>query len=145
MLRLKFSCYHDNEGSSQNCQKSLFCVDFFHQNWFQNATTSQWIEKESNAFQRWLHVTLWSILWSFLASGKSKIFFSPPFKYPKQKVAHSLMATPWCIFWLGLCLFLINISQTKTCVLGPNRTFFTIWGLKEGGGVESALFRVNMS
>jgi hypothetical protein len=24
-----FSCYHGNEGTSQNCQKSLFCIGFF--------------------------------------------------------------------------------------------------------------------
>jgi hypothetical protein len=24
--------YHGNEGTSQNCQKSHFCVDIFHQN-----------------------------------------------------------------------------------------------------------------
>jgi hypothetical protein len=53
--------YHGNEGTSQNCQKSLFCIDFFHQNWFQSVATSQWIEIESDAFQRWLHVTIWSI------------------------------------------------------------------------------------
>jgi hypothetical protein len=41
--------------------KSLFCVDFVQQNWFQSAATSQWIEIESKAFHhRWLHVTLWS-------------------------------------------------------------------------------------
>jgi hypothetical protein len=31
---------------SQNCQKSLFCPDFFHQNLFQSAATSQGIEIE---------------------------------------------------------------------------------------------------
>jgi hypothetical protein len=50
--------YHGNEGTSQNCQKSLFCLYFFHQNLFQSAATSQGIETESKAFQRWLHITL---------------------------------------------------------------------------------------
>jgi hypothetical protein len=47
------SCYHGNEGTSQNCQKSLFCLDFFHKNLFQSAATSQGIEIESKALQRW--------------------------------------------------------------------------------------------
>jgi hypothetical protein len=44
------SCYHGSEETSQNCQKSLFCVDFFHQNGFESAATSQWIKIESKAF-----------------------------------------------------------------------------------------------
>jgi hypothetical protein len=35
-------------------QKLLFCVNFFHF----SVATYQWIETESNPFQRWLHVTL---------------------------------------------------------------------------------------
>jgi hypothetical protein len=39
---------------------------FPHQIRFQNAVISQWIETESKAFQRWLHVTLRSTLSHFL-------------------------------------------------------------------------------
>jgi hypothetical protein len=57
MLNLNF-LYHGNEGTSKNCQNYYFALIFFHQNLFQSAATSQGIEIESNAFQRWLHVTL---------------------------------------------------------------------------------------
>jgi hypothetical protein len=46
-------------GDISKLQKSLFCLDFFHQNVFQSAATSQGIWIESKAFQRWLHITLW--------------------------------------------------------------------------------------
>jgi hypothetical protein len=61
----KFSFVNVYEGTSQNWQKSLFCLDFYHQNLIQSAATSKWIEIESKAFQRWLHITLGSTWGNF--------------------------------------------------------------------------------
>jgi hypothetical protein len=45
-------------GDISKLPKSLFCLEFFHQNLFQSVATSQGIEIESKVFQRWLHVTI---------------------------------------------------------------------------------------
>jgi hypothetical protein len=45
------------KGHLKIAKNHYFALIFFHQNLFQSAATSQWIEIESNAFHRWLHVT----------------------------------------------------------------------------------------
>jgi hypothetical protein len=81
-------------------------------------------------------------LGSFLASYKSKNFLA------KQKGAHPPSGNPLMYLLDGggaekVLTFFSNISQTKTCVWGPNRTFFHYFRPKKGG-IESALFRVYM-
>jgi hypothetical protein len=53
MLSLKFSVTMATRGHLKNAKNHYFCLDFFHQNLFQSAATSQGIEIESKAFQRW--------------------------------------------------------------------------------------------
>jgi hypothetical protein len=104
---------------------------------------------ESNAFQRWLHITLWLIWGHFLQFQNFLGDEPPPFKPPKQKGAHLPSGNPLMYLLVGgpqrkSDHFFINISQTKTCVWGPNRTYFHFLTPKRGGWVESALFRVYM-
>jgi hypothetical protein len=61
MPRVKFPVPKATRGHLKIAKNHYFAFIFFRQNWFQSAATSQLIEIESNAFQRWLHVTLWSI------------------------------------------------------------------------------------
>jgi hypothetical protein len=60
MLLLKSPVTMATRGHLKIAKNHYFALIFFHQNWFQSAATSQWIEIESNAFQHWLHDTLWS-------------------------------------------------------------------------------------
>jgi hypothetical protein len=73
---------------------------------------------------------------SYLASHKSKIFLAmwgtaAAIQTPKQKGAYPPSGNP-LIYILArgplrkIGHVLINISQPKTCVWGPKRTFFTI-------------------
>jgi hypothetical protein len=55
-----------------------------------------------------------------------------------------LLTTLWCIFWLGApkkcSLFYQHFSNENIC-LGPKQyIFFTIWGLKMGGGSKMRCF-----
>jgi hypothetical protein len=135
-------------GDISKLSKSLFCLDFFHQNWFQSAATSQGIEIKSKAFQRGGFTLPYD--WPGIIFSLSQVQnFLGLQTFQTEGGTSPLLATPWYTFWMGggaekVLTFFSNISQTKTCVWGPNRTFCTISGLKEGGGVESAFFRVYM-
>jgi hypothetical protein len=93
-------------------------------------------------------------LGSFLAFHKSKIFLAirgtaTPFKSPKQTGAHPPSGNPLMYLVDGgraekVLTFFNNISQTKTWVWGPNRTFFHYLRPKRERGVKSALFCVYM-
>jgi hypothetical protein len=54
MLRLKFSVTTATRGHLKIAKYHYFASIFS----IKSAATSQWVEIESNAFQRWLHVTL---------------------------------------------------------------------------------------
>jgi hypothetical protein len=117
---LNFPDTMETRGHLKIAKKSLFCVDFFHQNWFQSAATSQWIEIESKAFQHWLNnydrpgvIFSLSQVQNFL--GDEGDGLRPP-SNPQNRRRHiPLLATPWCIFWMGdgtedVVNFLNNIS-----------------------------------
>jgi hypothetical protein len=72
---------------------------------------------------------------------------TPP---PNRKGHIPLLATPWCIFWLGggaekvVNFFLSTFLKRKHVFGTQTGHFLTIWDLIEWGGVESAMFCVYM-
>jgi hypothetical protein len=107
--RLKFAKNH------------YFALFFFsHQNWFQSATTSQWIERELKAFQRRILVTLRSTWGHFQPVTCSKFSWwwggdSAPLQSPQTEGGTS----PWCNIWMGdgaekVVTFLTTFLKRKT-------------------------------
>jgi hypothetical protein len=72
--------------------------------------------------------------------------YRTPIQTPQTEGAHPPSGNPLMYLFNGGQRrkndhFFINY-QTKTCVLGPNMTFFQYLRPKRGEGVKSALFRV---
>jgi hypothetical protein len=113
MLNLKFPVTMATRGHLKITKKSLFCVDFFHQNWFQSAATSQLIKIRVKGFSALVNQRLFSIgftcyllkdLRPILASHKSKIFLAmrgllPPFKLLSRTGHIPLWYPPDVSFW----------------------------------------------
>jgi hypothetical protein len=110
------------QGTSQNCEITLFWALFFHQNRFQSAATSQWIEIVSKAFHRWLHVALRST-WDHFSLSHIKTFLAvrgttAPFKPPKQNGAHPPSGNTLLYHIDGAVLKKSTFCKRKTCFLG---------------------------
>jgi hypothetical protein len=115
----------------------------FHSNWFQSDATSQWIEIESKAFQRWLGYLKVEVK-SCLASQKSMFVFemwgsADRFQQPKMKGAHPPSGTTLVYLFdrrwrrKKVITFLNTISQRKTSVWSLNRAFLPFEDSKGGG------------
>jgi hypothetical protein len=82
-------------------------------------------------------------LGSFLASHKSKIFLAmrgtpPPSNPPNRRGHIPLLATPWCIFWMGAapkkCSIILATFLKQNHVFGAQiGHFFTFLRPKKGG------------
>jgi hypothetical protein len=135
VLSLKFPFTMATRGHLKIAETHYFASIFFHQNWFQSASTSQYIELESNAFQCWFYVAL-GLIWGHFSLSQVQHFLAmrgadAPFKPLKQKMAQPTSGNPWCIFWLGAApkkcsLFYQHFSNENMC-LGPKQDMFSLF------------------